>query len=71
MGQLDAIEEQVRANLPKVQASPEFVGDQLWLTFYLCGSNLQRVSEALEAKGWVNLDGWEGGFLYPKVQITN
>jgi hypothetical protein len=64
-------EQQVRANLPKVEARPEFAGDRLWLTFYLCGlpKNLERVSDALAKSGWSNFSGGEGGFLYPKLQV--
>jgi hypothetical protein len=66
-----SFDEQVRANLPEVQNSAEFSDDQLWLTFYLSGSpeRLQEVSEALDSGGWVNVDGWEVAFLYPKVQV--
>jgi hypothetical protein len=71
MSKLISFEEQVRASLPKVEASSEFNGNDLWLTFYLSGQpeNLWRLSKALEAAGWVNVDGWESAFLYPKVQI--
>lgn len=70
MGQPTSFEEQIRANLPQVQASLQFAGSRLWLTFYLWGppENLQRLSEALDKGGWVNVEGWEGGFLYPKIQ---
>jgi hypothetical protein len=71
MEQPNLIEEQVRANLPKVEQRPEFAGNRLWLTFYLGGppENLERVSIALGKSGWTNLGSWEGGFLYPKVQV--
>jgi hypothetical protein len=71
MAQPVSFDQQVRANFPKVQSSAEFSGNPLWLKFYLLGppENLQEVSEALIARGWVNLGGWEGGFLYPKVQV--
>jgi hypothetical protein len=71
MAQPKSLEEQVRANLPKLDARPEFAGNRLWLTFYLGGppENLERLSVALRESGWTNLDGWEGGFLYPKVQV--
>jgi hypothetical protein len=71
MAQSNAFAEQVEANLRKLDARPEFGGDRLWLTFYLMGppENLQHVSESLKARGWVNVDGWEGAFLYPKVQV--
>jgi hypothetical protein len=63
--------EQVRANLAKVDAAPQFTGKRVWLTFYLCGppQNLQTVSQALADDGWLNTDGWEGAFLYPKLEV--
>ena len=63
--------EQVEANLPRLYERPEFGGDRLWLTFYLMGppENLQQVAETLKTRGWVNVEGWEGAFLYPKVQV--
>ncbi len=71
MAQSNTFAEQVEANLPKLDARPEFSGDRVWLTFYLMGppENLQQVSESLKACGWVNVDGWEGAFLYPKVRV--
>lgn len=71
MAQYPSLAEQVKANLPKLDARPEFGAERLWLTFYLMGppENLQQVSEGLKARGWVNVDGWEGAFLYPKVQV--
>jgi hypothetical protein len=71
MGQPYSFEEQVQRNLPKVEARREFDGDRLWLTFYLSGQpdNLRKLSEALDARGWTNVQGGEGGFLYPKVHV--
>jgi hypothetical protein len=71
MAEPPTFDEQVRTNLSKVQSSAEFRGDHLWLTFYLTGppENLRQVAEALSVRGWVNVDGWEGAFLYPKVQV--
>ena len=65
------LDEQVKANLAKVEARPQFTGERLWLTFYLCGppENLQTVSHALADDGWLNTDGWEGAFLYPKLEV--
>jgi len=70
MDRTKALDEQVRTNLAQVNAAPQFAGNRLWLTFYLSGSpeNLQQVSQALAESGWLNVDGCEGGFLYPKVQ---
>lgn len=63
--------EQVRANLAKAEARPEFTGDRLWLTFYLSGpaQNLEKLSQALADEGCLNIEDWEGGFLYPKWEV--
>jgi hypothetical protein len=72
MDRTTSVDEQVRANLAKLDAVPAFVGDRLWLTFYLSGppANLWLISEALASNGWHNTDGWEGAFLYPKVEVN-
>ncbi len=72
MGQPNSIEEQVEAKLPKLGALSEFNGDQLWLTFYLMGppENLERIADTLRGSGWESADGWEGEFLYLKVQAA-
>ena len=71
MAQRKSLVEQVEANLPRLDERPEFAGDQFWLTFYLMGQpdNLRQVAATLKARGWVNVEGWEGAFLYPKVQV--
>jgi hypothetical protein len=71
MANPNTLAEQVEASLPKLNVRPEFSGDRLWLTFYLMGppDDLQQVSARLKARGWINVDGWEGAFLYPKVQV--
>lgn len=71
MAQPNIFAEQVEANLPKLHGRPDFAGDGLWLTFYLVGApeKLHQVSDTLKARGWINVDGWEGAFLYPKVQV--
>jgi hypothetical protein len=70
MAQNASFAEQIGTNLSKVEAQPEFVGDHLWLTFYLCGppERLALLAVALRAHGWINLDGGQGGFVYAKVQ---
>jgi hypothetical protein len=67
----NAPEQRLRSNLPKFDARAGEAGDRLWLTFYLCGApeSLKRLSSALGAEGWVNPGGWEGAFLYPKVEV--
>lgn len=32
-----SLPQQIQANFPKVEASPDFSGERLWLTFYLWG----------------------------------
>ena len=70
MTEAASLAQQVRTNFSKVESSAKF-DDQIWLTFYLAGApaNLRQVAESLNARGWVNLDGSEGAFLYPKVQV--
>src|SRR4051794_11306981 len=72
MAEPNSFEEQVQRNLPKVEAWPEFDSERLWLTFYLCGppGNLRTLSGLLDDRGWTNVQGGEGGFLYPKVQVA-
>ncbi len=64
------LSQQIAANFGKVEAFPAFNGGELWLTFCLWGvpENLQSLATALEADGWTNTRGAEGGFLYPKVR---
>ncbi len=71
MAEPSSFEEQVQRNLPKVEARPEFEGDRLWLTFYLCGQpeDLRILSGFLDNRGWTNVQGGEGGFIYPKIQV--
>lgn len=70
MDRTQSLNEQVRANLAKIDAASDFSGNRVWLTFYLSGppEKLRWVAEALADMGWLNADGWEGAFLYPKVQ---
>ncbi len=68
MDQLKSFDAQVRANLPKVEQSPYFDGEQLWLTFYICGEGVRPIAETLKGSGWANVDDREGGFIYPKMQ---
>ena len=71
MASKGSFHEQVSANLLKMEAMPDFAAERLWLTFYLCGppERLNLVADALAADGWQNIAGWEGAFLYPKVQV--
>ena len=66
-----SLSQQIEANFRKVEASPAFSGERLWLTFYLSGppEDLQRLATALDGDGWLNTQGAEGAFLYPKVAV--
>lgn len=66
------LEEQITLNLKTAMAALRFGGQSLWLTFYLNGdpSRLGKVADELALKGWSNTDGWEGAFLYPKVEVV-
>jgi hypothetical protein len=71
MADKGSLHEQVSANLLKMEAMPHFAAERVWLTFYLCGppERLKLVADALAADDWQNTAGWEGAFLYPKVQV--
>ena len=49
---------------------PDF-GDHLWLTFYLSGQeeSLAILASQLAEAGWVNVDGSDSGFIYPKKHV--
>ena len=66
-----SVAEQIKANVERVESEPWLGMERLWLTFYLCGPPpaLKRLALALAERNWVNLDGWEGAFLYPKVEV--
>jgi hypothetical protein len=68
-----SLPQQIEANFRKVEASPEFGGERLWLTFTLWGQpeSLGRLVPVLESDGWLNTGGAEGGFLYPQVAVRN
>ena len=69
MDQLTEFEVQVRSNLLQVKESPDFIGERVWLTFYIDGADVTPISRALEAKGWQNV-GNDPNSIYPKVQVT-
>lgn len=58
------IEQELAVSLEK----PDFSSASLWLTYYLNGAPtaLRELAGTLGKHGYVNLDGWESGFLYPK-----
>lgn len=70
MGQ--GLEAQIQTSFQQLADAPEFAGERLWLTLYLCGEPtvLRRVAEALSDLGWRNVDGSEGAFIYPKREVA-
>ena len=70
MGRDVPLEKQITTNLGMVAADPQFSAAQVWLTFYLAGepSRLRELADKLSADGWCDTDGWEGAFLYPKIE---
>ena len=58
----------------EIASLPDFDVPDWWLTFYLAGqpAQLDAFGEALAGDAFraVNLDGSEGGFLYPKVPVS-
>jgi hypothetical protein len=56
-----------------IRALPEFAIRNWWLTFYLTGSkaSLALMADQLTAIDAVNLDGADGGFLYPKLSVPS
>ncbi len=70
MSRLEPFSEQVRANFPKVEASPDFAASQLWLTLYLSArpEDLWIPSEVLADNGAVGECGRLGKRIYlPKA----
>ena len=66
------LEQQIRAAATRLSTSPVFRED-LWLTLYLAGQpeDLADVAGQLSADGWINVDGSESGFIYPKKLARN
>ncbi|AKM06911.1 hypothetical protein [Pelagerythrobacter marensis] len=64
------IDEVVWAGLEKAKAHKDFESGS-WLTFYLAGQpeNLRKSFPELKLMNAENLDGEEGGFLYPKIPV--
>jgi hypothetical protein len=71
MRQLQSLDQQIMNGLREVDASPHFSDNHCWLTFYLSGPEhgLQRVASTLVERGWINADGWDSGFIYPKKRV--
>ncbi|MEZ0243425.1 MAG: hypothetical protein ACAH11_08635 [Sphingomonas sp.] len=62
---------QIKANFEQVEAGEWSERERIWLTFYLSGPpvDLERLGRVLASNKWVNLGGWEGAFLYPKIEV--
>lgn len=71
MSQPQPLEKQIMNGLEEVDASPHFSSEHLWLTFYLRGpeQSLTRVAATLVEGGWINADGRDSGFIYPKKYV--
>jgi hypothetical protein len=71
MGQTQPLELQIASNLVRMLVSPTFAGERIWLTCYLSGApeSLHRLAEELGRGGWANTEGWEDGFIYPKLKV--
>lgn len=71
MSHIAPMEQQIAANLQRIDGDVPFSSGILWLTFYLTGEppQLRDLADDLSARGWRNTDGWEGGFLYPKTEV--
>jgi hypothetical protein len=52
---------------------PAFAVHAWWLTFSLTGAppKLDALSRRLAERGCVNIEGAEGGFLYPKIEVPS
>jgi hypothetical protein len=63
--------DEIRERVAAISANPGFADRDWWLTFYLtaAGERLERLAARLRPLGAVNLDGAEGGFLYPKLPV--
>lgn len=65
--------DEIRDKVIAIQNITEFNGSDWWLTFYLTApaERLETLAARLAPLGAVNLDGAEGGFLYPKLPVSS
>jgi hypothetical protein len=72
MTQTGSLAEQIGVNFERLKSESGFGEARLWLTFYLWGKpqDLERLTSVLTEEGWVNVTGWEGGFIYPKIEVA-
>jgi hypothetical protein len=65
--------EEIEDRVSAIKSLPEFDVADWWLTFYLMGwpEKLNAVAQRLLEFCAVNLDGAEGGFLYPKLNVIS
>jgi hypothetical protein len=65
--------DEIRERVAAIRATPEFSECAWWLTFYLNAEQgpLERLATRLSELGAVNLDGAEGGFLYPELPVQS
>jgi hypothetical protein len=65
--------DEIRRRVAAIAAMPDFETADWWLTFYATGpeERLVRLATLLGPLGAVNLDGADGGFLYPKMPVAH
>lgn len=63
------LKHQIAASFKQVDS--RFDNHVLWLTFYLTGEPppLRELAVELFTEGWLNTNGWEGAFIYPKIKV--
>lgn len=64
---------EIEQRMATIQSEPGFDVPKLWLTFYLTAQStlLVAFAEKLAELQAVNLTDAEGGFLYPKLPVSN
>jgi hypothetical protein len=64
---------EIEQRMASIQSEPDFDIPELWLTFYLTAPSnlLAAFAEKLVECQAINLTDAEGGFLYPKLPVSN